>query len=149
MSFMEWQGSFALGIEKFDEHHKHLIDLINEIHNEFTSGATIEHLDKVLLTLSDYATYHFASEERWMNLNAYPDLHQHRKEHFSFSNKIAELRDAFINGDPNVSKELLQFLVTWLSNHILDSDACYGRFAKRPPETGVASRMINQDLIQL
>jgi len=136
MSFMEWQDSFALGIEKFDENHKQLINLINKIHDEFSSGATIEHLDKVLLTLSNYATYHFASEERWMSLHGYPDLHQHQKEHFSFSNKIVELRDAFYNGEPDVSKELLQFLVTWLTNHILDSDARYGRFAREIPGTG-------------
>jgi hemerythrin len=135
MSFMEWQDSFALGIEKFDGHHRQLIDLINKTYDEISRGATTEHLDSVLLPLSNYATYHFASEERWMSLHGYPDLLKHQKEHFLFSNKIVELREAFYSEKPDVLKELLQFLVTWLTNHILDSDAHYGRFAREIPGT--------------
>ena len=31
MAFIDWESSFELGIEKFDNDHRHLISLINTI----------------------------------------------------------------------------------------------------------------------
>ena len=42
---------------------------------------------------------------------------------------------AFVNGEDNISFETLTFLSGWLSNHILESDADFGRFAAKRQRT--------------
>jgi hemerythrin len=68
MPFIDWDKSFELGVTQFDEHHKCLLDLLNETYDNFTGGANREALGVVLDKLVDYATYHFAAEEHWMAL---------------------------------------------------------------------------------
>ncbi|MDD2852308.1 MAG: bacteriohemerythrin [Desulfuromonadaceae bacterium] len=131
MSFFEWNKNFELGIEQFDEHHRHLVDLLNEAYDNFICKADHETLGAIIDKLFDYATYHFTLEEQWMALNGYEGLTQHREEHAGFSRRIIEIQNDFCNGRTHVLLEVLTFLKNWLSDHILVTDASYGRFAAK------------------
>ena len=128
MSFMVWNNAFELGIKEFDEHHKHLVALLNMTYDGFTQGASRVEIAAVLDELVDYATYHFAAEEYWMGVNKYPYLTQHCEDHERFCKRVAEFQKEFHNGTSNLSLEVLQFINTWLNTHILKADADYGRF---------------------
>ena len=130
MPFMEWLPGFELGIKEFDEHHKHLVYLLNMTYDGITCGAHRDELGAVLDELIDYATYHFTTEEHWMNVHEYFDLPQHCKEHETFCKRIIEIQNDFHNGINNLNLEVLQFLTAWLSDHILKTDAEYGQFAQ-------------------
>jgi len=129
MSFMQWHNTFELGIKEFDDHHKHIVDLLNKVYDDFTNGVSHEALGAVLGELLDYASYHFAAEESWMQQHEYPGLIWHQKEHNELRNKVIQLQKGYMNGDEKISVDILMFLVDWLSNHILVSDAKYGNFA--------------------
>jgi len=129
MPVFEWNSSFELGIEEFDQHHKHLVGLLNETYDNFTGEANNEVLAAVLDKLIDYATYHFAAEEHWMGLNGYAGLYKQREDHNMFSRRIVEIQTDFDNARKSVMIEALVFLKEWLSDHILEDDADYGRFA--------------------
>lgn len=133
MPFIEWDKSFELGVSQFDEHHKCLLDLLNETYDIFTGGSSREVLGAVLDKLVDYATYHFAAEEHWMALNGYPGLPQQRDEHKKFSLRVVEIQNDFQKGNAHLSLEVLTFLREWLIHHILTVDADYGRFAAQLP----------------
>jgi len=133
MPFMEWDDTFELGIVEFDEHHKHLVNLLNIIFDGFTCEASYEELEAVLDELVDYATYHFAAEEHWMQVHAYPGLLQHSSEHERFCTRIVEFQQEFLNGKADLSLDVLQFLNNWLSDHIIKADGAYGRFARGLP----------------
>lgn len=133
MIFMQWDPNFELGIHEFDEHHKHLVDLINLAFDGFAYKAERDEIEAVLDELSDYATYHFAAEEQWMEAHQYPALPRHREEHQRFCDRVAEIRGEFRRGEAHLSLEVLQFLHSWLTNHILKTDADYGRFARELP----------------
>jgi hemerythrin len=130
MPVMLWESTFEFGIKEFDDHHKHLVNLLNMTYDCFTSGARHEEVEVVLDELSDYATYHFAAEEYWMEMNEYPSLPQHSKEHESFCNRLTEIQKGFHNAKNSLSIEVFTFLMQWLADHILVSDADYGDFAK-------------------
>lgn len=130
MSYMEWNDAFELGIEEFDEHHKHLVGLLNTTYDCFIRGASHDELGTVLDELIDYATYHIAAEEYWMEMQRYPGAPQHREEHERFCRRVVEIQKDFHHGRANLSLEVTQFLNTWLTNHILKIDAKYGQFAK-------------------
>jgi len=128
MPLIEWNDSFALGVQQFDEHHQHLIGLLNRTYDDFTACTPSDSLGDVLDELIEYAIYHFAAEEYWMNENSYPKLAEHRAEHDRFSSRVVEMQKDFHAGRTALTLEVLSFLKNWLTNHILQSDADYGRF---------------------
>lgn len=138
MSFLEWDKNFELGIEQFDGHHKHLVALLNETYDIFTCGGKREALGAVLDKLIDYATYHFAAEEQWMGLQGYDGLTHHREEHTRFSHRVVEIQCDFQKGKTHLSLEVLTFLKNWLSDHILKSDADFGRYAANMPHAALS-----------
>ena len=71
MPIVEWNDSFLVGVEPFDEHHKHLVDLLNRSYNELEHDAPLESYGELLDELSDYVSYHFVREELWMMESSY------------------------------------------------------------------------------
>ncbi len=131
MPFMEWDLSYELGIHEFDEHHKHLIYLINLTHDAIKSGVERDELGSVIDELVDYSTYHFAAEEQWMMVHRYPGMSDHVGEHARFTNWIVKIQEDFYTRKIWAAQEVLTFLITWLTDHILITDAKYGRFASK------------------
>lgn len=129
MSVFVWHRSFELGIEQFDEHHKHLVDLLNKTFEIFTTCTNHEFLEFVLDELLDYATYHFAAEERWMEDHGFTGLQKHHEEHEKFRRRFVEIRKDYHSREVNLTREVLNFLKEWLFDHILKTDAEYARFA--------------------
>jgi hemerythrin len=128
MPIIEWNDSLMLGIQPFDEHHQHLVGLINKVYDDFTTGAPAESIGIVLDELVDYAKYHFAAEECWMKVQLYPKLVEHCDEHDRFSSRVVEMLEDYHDGKLHLSIEVLTFLKNWLKNHILQTDAEYGRY---------------------
>lgn len=130
MALMLWDPSFELGIHEFDEHHKQLVHLLNLSYDSFCFEAEHNELGAVLDELVDYATYHFAAEEHWMEACNYPGKSQHFEEHGRFSGRIVEIRNDFHIRKAHLNLEVMQFLKNWLIDHILKTDAAYAQFAK-------------------
>lgn len=122
---LKWDDKYLLGVPQFDEHHHHLVRLLNKTYKEFTTADPEESLGGILEELADYASYHFAAEEAWMKENGYPKLMEHRAEHDKFSRRVVELRTDFARGNTNRSLEVIAFLKDWLTNHILTVDTDY------------------------
>lgn len=125
MAIMVWNDKFVLGVKDFDEHHRHLVGIINRLYDEYSNDPAAGNVAGVIKELSDYAVYHFAAEEQWMKDNSYPGLQQQIKEHATFSERVAALREEATAGQATTS-ELFYFLSEWLTTHILESDADYG-----------------------
>lgn len=128
MPIIEWKESYALGIQEFDEHHKHLVGLLNRTFEQCISGTSSKNLETVLDELIDYATYHFAAEEYWMREHKYPKLVEHRAEHSRFTARVVEIQKDYLSRKGHLSLEVLAFMKAWLTDHILKTDADYGRF---------------------
>jgi hemerythrin len=58
-----WNDSYLLGVKEFDEHHQHLVDLLNMSFDAFENNTHPTKLEPIIEELIDYATYHFAAEE--------------------------------------------------------------------------------------
>lgn len=128
MPYLEWNDKFSLGVPEFDEHHWHLIDLLNRVHDAFSQKSTDISTERVLKELLDYATYHFCAEEFWMQNNGYPEFEKHRAEHESFISRVLQMQKDMNAGSVDLSTKLLQFMKDWVSTHILMADADYGKF---------------------
>lgn len=130
MSFIEWSPDYSVGLPEFDTHHRHLFDLLNKAYDACMQSKQSEVFSDIVAEMSEYACYHFTAEERQMEACAYPGLTAHREEHLQFTRRIAELRKSL----PTVNEEctidlvdLTQFLMNWLSHHILEIDMQYSQ----------------------
>lgn len=129
MPLLEWNSSFELGIRQIDDHHKQLVSLINDTYDHLICDASYETIGAVLVELVDYASYHFAAEEQLMKERNYPHLPQHKGEHERFSSRVAQIQNDFLVEKSGLRLDVLVFLKNWLSHHILNADAEFGRFA--------------------
>lgn len=130
MSFIEWYKKYELGIEELDEHHRHLVDLLNMAYDRLNCGAEHDEIEAVLHELARYANYHFAAEEHGMDVYKFPDASYHIKEHETFRVRVAGLIKDYHDGRADLAVQLVQFLYNWLMQHILSTDAEYGRYVK-------------------
>lgn len=128
MPIVEWNDSFLVGVEPFDGHHKHLVDLLNRSYTGLVHAAPLENCGELLEELSDYVSYHFVAEELWMMENSYPRYEEHIAEHNNYIKQLQEFQQDYRQGRAETSLEVFTFLRRWLVEHILTSDADYGRF---------------------
>jgi hemerythrin-like metal-binding protein len=103
-------------------------------------GALKEDMQRVFSELISYTASHFTSEEGLMREAGYPRLTSHHLQHMEFVQRARELHAQLLAGKFTVSMDLLRFLKSWLSEHILGSDQQYAPYlnAKRSP---VSSRV--------
>jgi hemerythrin len=126
MSIFEWSDSFLIRIQEIDEHHKHLVGLLNSTYDCFINNANDGEIFPLVDELIKYADYHFEAEEASMEQNNYPFFAEHKLEHERFSEKVQEFYVLLQRGDLQLELEVLQFLKEWLADHILNSDKKFG-----------------------
>ncbi len=126
MSIFVWSDSFLIGIQEVDEHHKHLVDLLNLSYDCFIQNNSDQKQELLVQDLVRYANYHFEAEELLMEEGNYPFLEEHRQEHGRFAGRAVELQSLLHDGCQALDLEIMQFLKDWLADHILNSDKKMG-----------------------
>lgn len=124
--YVKWDDSYSNGIELFDDQHKGLFKLINELHDGIRDKKNREALGVALGGLMEYTKTHFTDEENAMQSTNYPGYAQHKNEHVAFIIQVADIHDRFRDGDPVMTMELVGLLVNWLKHHIQTVDRAYG-----------------------
>ena len=140
MAFIEWEDRFSVGVVEFDNQHKRLFDMVNELHAAVKAGHGLEALQKILDELVDYTVTHFKAEEAKMSAAGYAGLAAHRGEHEKLIADASGLITQFKEGHISVGVDLLNFLVGWLQNHIMQTDMGYSRFFKERDKPSAAGR---------
>jgi hemerythrin-like metal-binding protein len=120
-----WSDNFATGIEKIDEQHRRLIDLLNVLvgHLAFQSDAPA--LGKIFDELKDYTAVHFSTEEAIWSAYFGDDAwaEWHRNAHGDFIGKLKDIKSRETEETADeVIEEIVQFLTHWLALHIIESD---------------------------
>lgn len=126
MALFEWRESFSVGCDIIDADHKILISLINQLDDAMETGQARDIVASVLNVLIEYTENHFGREERLMEIGGYPDIVRHKEEHARLTRQVREIRDRLGRGERGVvDEDLLTFLKTWLTGHILGVDMQY------------------------
>jgi hemerythrin len=128
MAFYQWKPEFSVQVNKFDEQHKKLINLINQLHDAMKAGKAIEQLSSVLNELDLYTKQHFKEEEMMMERHGYPGLPIQKQAHALFIKKISEFKTDVTGSSVTATLNVMTFLRDWLTRHILDTDKKYGSF---------------------
>lgn len=125
---MEWSDKLSVKISVFDGEHKKLILLINKLADAMSQGQGHQALDDILIELVDYTKYHFSHEEESMQKYNYPDFASHKLMHEDFVSKVGETKDKYEKGIISLSVSTLNYLTSWVQNHIMKTDANYTDF---------------------
>jgi hemerythrin len=128
MALIEWNPAFSVKVKKFDDQHKKLVDLINELHDAMKAGEGNTLLGSVLQSLITYTGTHFSDEIKLMQANSYPELAKHKAEHDKFVAQVLEMQQKFQSGNAMLTMSTLSFLKEWLVKHIQGEDKKYTPF---------------------
>jgi hemerythrin len=127
----EWKPEYSVSVSTLDLQHKKLFSLTNSLHQAMREGRERQVLADLLNELVSYTRTHFAAEEELLANCGYPTLNQHRSEHDSLLKQVATFQKAFAAGDAHLSIELMPFLQTWITSHILHLDTQYGDYLNK------------------
>ncbi len=128
---IEWNETYSVGVELFDEHHKQLFVLLHklELCNE-NSQENDDLINKTLKELMEYTHYHFSEEEKALERYNYNDLERQKKGHAYFVSQIEDYHSKYLGGSKPQLTDVVNFLNEWLLQHILDSDFRYTQLLK-------------------
>jgi hemerythrin len=139
MALMEWNDRLSVGVQMIDTDHKHLVSLVNELHDAVKAARGKEVLGHVLDGLITYTKTHFAREESEMARSNYPQADAHRKEHTDLARQVLDVQAKYKAGNSAVlSMEVMSFLRDWLLKHIQGSDRALGTYLQAQKTKRVA-----------
>lgn len=129
MALIEWNDEYSVGVPQFDEDHKQLFGLINELDAAVNENATAETVLELVEKLVDATKRHFDAEEQSMQLSDFAGLAEHRARHQDLLFEVDMLVDKIRSGERTVSRRLVEYLRDhWVLSHILGMDTMYGPF---------------------
>ena len=129
---------FKTGIELVDDEHRTLFEIIKETNDLICAEHLHDKYDKImelLAKLKDYTEFHFHDEEMFMERIGYPGLEAQKHAHAAFVERLVDIDlntlDEIDNDQQSYLLDLINFLISWLTNHILVSDKKIGEYVRQ------------------
>jgi len=126
---IKWKDEYSLGVEKIDEQHAKLFEIAGRAYDVMKDNFSIDKYDQVVAIfeeLKDYAVYHFKTEEEYMQSIGYRKFLSHKVQHDDFVQKVADTDLRKVDENPEqYLLEVLDFIVSWIDQHILGQDRLY------------------------
>ena len=128
MNKITWKDEYCVGVEKIDQQHQHLFELVNKLIQRPVLDDDTKLVSSILHEMFNYARVHFSTEETFMLTNDYHEYYQHKSQHEYFVKTATEMGKSFMNNKSVTADEITEFLVIWLTNHILKTDMKFKPF---------------------
>ena len=128
MKDIVWSYVLSVGNDEIDEDHHRLVELFNMLNHSVTEGDDPAYLEAVLEELINCTAWHFSHEERLMLKYAYEGLAEHKAEHQELIKSAKALQQKILQAGKFVPDEDLEFLESWLTEHILSTDMKLGSY---------------------
>ena len=134
MQKYEWIEKYSVGVKEIDRQHQHFFEIVNEIikmTGQEQENVSAQDLLPKITGLSDYAVYHFTTEENIFKRYDYPDAEEHISAHNIYREKmkrlVAEAGEERAN-TKKIALEAAEFAGSWLINHVMETDQKYVGF---------------------
>ncbi|MGE5503164.1 MAG: bacteriohemerythrin [Actinomycetota bacterium] len=127
MRSLAWTSDLTTGVGQFDDDHRHLLGIYNELFAACFAGLASTVIADILERLLSYTNDHFRREEEAMRQTRFPGLAEHEAAHDGLVMRLSELRQSLQRGSiDNLDVEALAFLEHWIVTHTLEMDRAYG-----------------------
>ncbi|WP_198969829.1 bacteriohemerythrin [Xylophilus sp. ASV27] len=131
MAYFEWADDMVIDGGPIDQDHRHLVDLVNELHTATSHGTGRSVVASILSRTIESTREHLVREEELMARMAFPDLEAHKQVHAAFMEKLLQLQRRLDDGSITVASQLSEVLRDWLSLHIRRHDKEFQRLERR------------------
>jgi len=138
VALIKWRDSYSVGVDKFDQEHMLLVELINEMFTIVRDKGDVTTLTDAVEKLVDYTRDHFSDEEEALEKVNYPKLEEHKEIHANLLEQVVEFQKQIAAEGKDLRTDLYKFLRDWLINHILDEDMQYSEYFKDEKENAAA-----------
>lgn len=140
MGRVSWEEMYSVHIKELDEQHKKLVDYTNEIYDKLDSQSfDLAEFDGFFDKLTEFADWHFGTEEKYFAKFHYPGAAPHINEHNKIKNRIMELKAKFLGArSADTIFETLKLFDDWLFVHIMEFDKKYVKFFHEHGLNGLA-----------
>ena len=128
MKLIDWTDDLSVKIEVIDKQHYTLVEMINDLNEAMENRIGQETAGEIIESLVNYTETHFKTEEDLLKKNGFSEIDSHKQEHADFVKKVSEFRDDFNSGKIGLSIFIMDFLSSWLKNHIKGTDKKYSDF---------------------
>ena len=128
MPLIQWTDALSVNVKKFDDQHKKLVQYINDLHDAMRAGQGQAAMGPILKNLVDYTKTHFAEEENLMQLHKYPGYLTQKTQHTKLVSEVQRIEKEFASGSKALTIEVMNFLKSWLTDHIQKTDKSYSTF---------------------
>jgi hemerythrin len=118
----KWKDDYCTGHVLVDAQHRELFELLNAFSEAIVARRGREMVGPALARLVEYASEHFAAEERLMRTSCYPGLASHVHIHEEFRAQVQKLARDYDRGEVVLALTLSQFMLDWLALHIKGED---------------------------
>ncbi len=122
MAYFQWAQDMVIDNGPIDEDHRHLVDLVNALHDATDEGRGRDVVGTILDELIAYTSSHLQKEEAAMAAAGFPNLERHKIGHQAFIAQLEKLQARYREGSIAVAAQLSTVLRDWLSLHIRRSD---------------------------
>ena len=119
MELITWYEKYSVNNEVFDNHHKELFYLINNLFDSYMANNIANNYAQDLVSM---AKLHISAEEHYMRSIGYEDINEHIYENKIFIQKTLQLQQAVNNDDYELTRRLIEYLGYWLLNHVMVND---------------------------
>lgn len=117
---------YRTGIKLVDDEHEMLFQIIREANDLIREELLYDKYDEIVMILGrlkEYTIHHFRDEEEYMERIGYEGLAAQQRAHQAFVDKLNEINlDEVDDDQQSYLTELVDFLLSWLVNHILKVD---------------------------
>jgi hemerythrin len=122
---IEWRPEYSVQVESIDSQHQALVSIIGHLQEAMLEGKTRQIIAPLFTAMNRYTKFHFDYEEKLLAENGYEDLNAHRAEHARLIQQLKDLEDKYLQGTLHAGAPLMQFLRSWLLDHICVHDKQY------------------------
>ena len=128
--YVQWTEECRVDVPAFDEQHRRLLDLLNDIMIIVNEPGT-HHGGDFYSVHGDFAELmnrHFSEEEEALKQNGFPHLDQHQQEHRELQSTLAELLTCYEASNRAHTVPLTDYFKKWFVIHIKLADQRYREF---------------------
>lgn len=133
-----WRNAMSVNNDIIDHDHHFLINFINSVELILQSPEEKEMLLEVFDQLINYAAKHFSREEVIQRKIEYPKSLHHKKTHGALLDDLRKIQKEIGETQSaeeikNKSNEVINFLRSWLMDHIIKEDMQLKPYLEKHP----------------
>lgn len=125
MDRIAFDSNLQTGIPEVDRQHELLVEIYNELVDAQNASRGNRVMNEILARLFQYSKDHFADEEELMVAHGFPQLAEHQEQHAELVKSIRGYVLRHSRNGERITREMVQFVGKWITDHILIEDMKY------------------------